>query len=114
MPDRAPTESLPGTPRGHVLVVDDEADIRESLEYLLTREGYSVDTAANAAEGLRQAGSGDYDLLLLDYNCTNFNGMVAIDGTGQIVWYYENDNAVFTVTQEDNHNIVFNELSRKK
>jgi hypothetical protein len=56
-------------------------------------------------------GTPTYGLLLLDYNCTNFNGMVAIDGEGQIVWYYQNDNQVFTVSQEDNHNLVFNELS---
>jgi len=35
--------------KGHVLVIDDEADIRESLETLLTLEGYSVDLAQNAA-----------------------------------------------------------------
>jgi DNA-binding NtrC family response regulator len=75
MPDRAPSDSPPGMPRGRVLVVDDEADIRESLEYLLTREGYSVDTAPNAAEGLRQAGSGHYDLLLLDLMMPDRSGM---------------------------------------
>jgi len=48
---------------------------------------------------------------LLDYNCTNFNGIVAVDGDGHIVWYYQNDNQVFTVSQEDNHDIVFNEVS---
>jgi hypothetical protein len=56
-------------------------------------------------------GTPSYDLLFLDYNCTNFNGMVAIDHDGQIVWYYQNDNQVFTLAQEDNHNVVFNELS---
>jgi hypothetical protein len=56
-------------------------------------------------------GTPGYDLLLLDYNCTNFNGMVAIDRDGQIVWYYQNDNQVFTLAQEDNRNLVFNELS---
>jgi hypothetical protein len=56
-------------------------------------------------------GTPTYDLLLLDYNCTNFNGMVAIDRDGQIVWYYQNDNQVFTLAQEDNRNLVFNELS---
>ena len=32
--------------KGRVLVVDDEPDIRESLETLLRMEGYSVDLAA--------------------------------------------------------------------
>ena len=45
--------TLPEDGKGRVLVIDDEADIRESLETLLTLEGYSVDLAQNAAEGLR-------------------------------------------------------------
>ena len=36
----------------HVLVVDDEAEIRTSLEEILTEEGYGVATAATAAEAL--------------------------------------------------------------
>jgi DNA-binding NtrC family response regulator len=75
MPDRALSDSPRETPRGRVLVVDDEADIRESLEYLLAREGYSVDTAPNAAEGLRLAGSGDYDVILLDLMMPDRSGM---------------------------------------
>ncbi len=35
--------------KGYVLVVDDELDIREGLELLLTSEGYSVDLAQNGA-----------------------------------------------------------------
>jgi hypothetical protein len=67
--------------------------------------------------GLRDAkiqliqGTPTYDLVLMDYNCTNFNGIVAIDGGDQIVWYCQNDKQVFTVSQENNHNIVFNEIS---
>jgi hypothetical protein len=56
-------------------------------------------------------GTPTYDLLLLDYNCTNFNGIVAIDTEGQIVWYFQNDNQVFTLAQENNYNLVFNEVS---
>jgi DNA-binding NtrC family response regulator len=62
-------------PKGRILVVDDEADIRESLEYLLTREGYSVETAPSAAEGLRKAESGGYDLLLLDLMMPDRSGL---------------------------------------
>ena len=40
--------------KGRVLVVDDEMDIREGLETLLKLEGYSVDLAANGADGLRK------------------------------------------------------------
>src|SRR5665647_1290584 len=75
MPENTPVENSPETPQGRILVVDDEADIRESLEYLLTREGYLVETAHNAAEGLRKAESGGYDLVLLDLMMPDRSGM---------------------------------------
>ncbi len=61
--------------RGTVLVVDDESDIREGLELLLTSEGYSVELAQNATEGLRKMESGRYDLVLLDLMMPDRSGM---------------------------------------
>ena len=49
-----------------ILVIDDEIEIRESLEALLDLEGYEVDLAQNAAEGERRLESRAYDLVLLD------------------------------------------------
>ena len=40
--------------KGRILVVDDETEIRESLEALLDLEGYQVDQAVNAFEGERK------------------------------------------------------------
>ena len=51
--------------RGRILIVDDEEDIRESLETLLTLEGYSVDMAVNGTAGLERMGRTAYDLVLL-------------------------------------------------
>jgi len=54
-----------------------------------------------------------YDLLLLDFNCYDFNGIVAIDKGAKIVWYYQNDNSVFALDQDKkSFGIVFNELSQ--
>lgn len=50
----------------HVLVVDDEAEIRTSLEEILTEEGYGVATAATAAEALVLIDDAPYDVVLLD------------------------------------------------
>src|SRR4029077_20979436 len=61
--------------KGRVLVVDDEADIRESLDTLLSLEGYSVELAQNANEGLRKIESGNYDLILLDLMMPDRSGM---------------------------------------
>ena len=50
----------------HVLVVDDEAEIRSSLEEILKEEGYGVATAATAAEALVLLQDAPYDVVLLD------------------------------------------------
>jgi DNA-binding NtrC family response regulator len=61
--------------KGRILVVDDEEDIRESLDALLSLEGYAVDLASNGAEGLRRIESRDYDLILLDLMMPDRSGM---------------------------------------
>ena len=49
-----------------VLIIDDEAAIRESLEALLTMEGFSVAMAADRPGGLEHLAHSEFDLLLLD------------------------------------------------
>jgi DNA-binding NtrC family response regulator len=76
MPDNDLSEGFsPSTPKARILVVDDEADIRESLETLLLMEGYAVETAENATEGLRAIESRQYDLVLLDLMMPDRSGM---------------------------------------
>ena len=67
--------TLPEDGKGRVLVIDDEADIRESLETLLTLEGYEVDLAQNGGEGLRALEKKSYDLVLLDLMMPDRSGM---------------------------------------
>jgi DNA-binding NtrC family response regulator len=61
---RRMSEALPT--QGCILIVDDEAEIRESLQTLLELEGYEVETAANGEEGLSKLGDQPFDLVLLD------------------------------------------------
>jgi len=75
MSDRLPPDEPSSLPKGRILVIDDEADIRESLETLLCLEGYLVALAPNGAEGLRRADSGTYDLILLDLMMPDRSGM---------------------------------------
>ena len=76
MPDPLPLDELTSPPhKGRILVVDDEAEIRESLETLLSLEGYSVDLAVNGADGLRKAEGGRHDLILLDLMMPDRSGM---------------------------------------
>jgi DNA-binding NtrC family response regulator len=49
-----------------ILIIDDEAAIRESLDALLGMEGFHVTMAADGAAGLEQLAANEFDLLLLD------------------------------------------------
>ena len=51
---------------GSILIIDDEAAIRESLETLLEFEGYSVESAETGEQGLAKIGQRPFDLVLLD------------------------------------------------
>jgi DNA-binding NtrC family response regulator len=76
MPDKLPADDLKSANnKARILVVDDEADIRESLEALLDLEGYHVDLAINATDGLKKIESGSYDLVLLDLMMPDRSGM---------------------------------------
>jgi DNA-binding response OmpR family regulator len=61
--------------RPKVLVVEDEADLREVVAYNLQREGFKVLEAANGAEGLRKARNENPDLLLLDLMLPDLDGL---------------------------------------
>src|ERR1700744_803854 len=58
--------NLENTGSAKILVIDDEAGIRESLEVLLTLEGYTVEMAIDGEAGLRMLEQNNYDLALLD------------------------------------------------
>jgi two-component system phosphate regulon response regulator PhoB len=49
-----------------ILIIEDEADLREVLEYNLTREGHRVHVSATGADGLRAAREQRPELVLLD------------------------------------------------
>ena len=60
---------------GSVLIIDDEAAIRESLETLLEFEGYSVESAETGEEGLAKLAERPFDLALLDFALPDRNGL---------------------------------------
>src|ERR1017187_1422574 len=62
----------------HVLIVDDEAEIRDSLESILTEEGYAVTTAATAGEALTLLADASYDAVLLDVWLPDRDGLDAL------------------------------------
>ncbi|MDR1556410.1 MAG: response regulator transcription factor [Tannerellaceae bacterium] len=62
----------------HILVVDDEADIREILQFNLENEGYTIDTAESAEEALRLL-SPRHQLILLDVMMGGISGFRLAD-----------------------------------
>jgi DNA-binding NtrC family response regulator len=66
LPLNAPTPAITGELTVNILVIDDEAAIRDSLEVLLTLEGYQVKAAPDGDQGLRALEMDSYDLILLD------------------------------------------------
>ena len=62
----APPPAATQSTTARVLIIDDEPSIRESLEMLLTLEGFSVTLCLDGAHGLETLAREEFDLLLLD------------------------------------------------
>ena len=60
-----------------ILIVDDEPDIRELIEYNLKKEGYQVYTASNGQEGVTEAKRVLPDLIILDIMMPKMDGIEA-------------------------------------
>jgi DNA-binding NtrC family response regulator len=61
--------------KGSVLIIDDDAEIRESIQMLLVSEGLSVEMADNGEDGLLKIEENVYDLVLLDLMLPGKSGM---------------------------------------
>ena len=59
----------------HVLIVDDEADIRDSLEAILREEDYVITTAGTAKEALELVRDAVYQAVLLDIWLPDSDGL---------------------------------------
>lgn len=63
-----------GEGQKRILIVDDDDEIRELLEFDVRSSGYFVDTAKDGLEGLNKALNNTYDLILLDVMMPKMNG----------------------------------------
>jgi DNA-binding response OmpR family regulator len=59
----------------HVLVVEDEADVRELLSLHLKREGYTVAGFEDAEEALTEFSKTKFDLIVLDWMLPKMSGL---------------------------------------
>jgi DNA-binding NtrC family response regulator len=67
-----------------ILIIDDEEIMREILETLLSREGYSVRVAASGAEGLELAKSIPFDAAIVDVMMPGMDGMAVLEALKQL------------------------------
>src|SRR6266480_64702 len=65
----------PSSSQGCILIIDDEAEIRESLQTLLEFESYEVEVAVNGEDGIAKIGERPFDLVLLDFAMPDVNGI---------------------------------------
>ncbi len=68
----------------HILVVDDEADIRESLEGILREEGYAVTTTPSGQEAVVLLRDAPYDVLLLDIFLPDRDGLDVLQDISEL------------------------------
>lgn len=68
---------LPASPRRHVMIVDDDDAVRESLASMLESEGYVVSEAVSGMEAVSRAIENHPDLVLLDLNMPHCDGWTA-------------------------------------
>jgi len=65
--------ALHGT--NHILVVDDESDVRDLLRKFLTRRGYQVDTASDGMAAIEAIRDNHPDIVLLDIRLPKVDGL---------------------------------------
>ncbi len=95
------------TTKPRILVVEDEAAIRDGLTDVLVYHGYSVDAVGDGRDGLHKALSGQYDLLLLDVMLPGRDGFSICDEVRKV----DRDLAVIMLTAKTTDEDIVNGLS---
>lgn len=72
-----PTETPSGKKR--ILIVEDEKPLAHALELKMTHEGYETKVASTGREGLNEATTGKYDLILLDLILPEVDGFAILE-----------------------------------
>jgi len=65
--------------KGRILVVDDERAMQLALRGLLSKEGYTVETAGSGEEAVRKIEGGDFHLVITDLSMTGMGGLQVLE-----------------------------------
>lgn len=90
-----------------ILIVEDEAAIREGLTDVLVYHGYRVDAVADGNEGLTKALSGKYDLILLDVMLPGRDGFSICEEIRKV----DRDQPIIMLTAKTSDEDIVNGLS---
>jgi two-component system alkaline phosphatase synthesis response regulator PhoP len=69
---------------GHILIVDDEASLRQTLARILQRAGFDVTTASNGKEGLALVSEHPFDLCYLDIRMPDMSGLEVLKSIHEV------------------------------
>ena len=82
--DMANTETKTSVEQPHVLVVDDDHDIAETLRYALAEKGYQVSVASDGNQGLAYVEASNPDLIVLDMMMPRRSGFLVLERLRQV------------------------------
>lgn len=63
---------------GHILIIDDEAALRQTMARILQQAGFEVTTAENGEQGLDFLKTSDFDMIFMDLRMPGLHGMDAL------------------------------------
>lgn len=63
-----------------ILLIDDDADLRQMYTLIFTKAGYQIDTADDGVDGLAKARKGGWGVILLDLMMPNLDGIGFLKG----------------------------------
>ena len=95
------------TAKPRILVVEDEAAIRDGLTDLLVYHGFDVDAVGDGRDGLQKALSGQHDLLLLDVMLPGRDGFAICDEVRKV----DRDVAIIMLTAKTSDEDIVNGLA---
>ena len=67
----------------HILVIDDEPNMRHMITKVLEKAGYTVTDAADGADGLSLLESKDFDFILCDVRMPRMDGLAFLEQAAQ-------------------------------